>query len=265
MKRTLTLTRCIVALILPVAASLVVSSCHKPERPVTEPSVTTAPVAASRGNVPHVQTTAAYRAVVESYQAKDYAGASHRIEGLLQTSTLSPADRAFLERQKVLCADGSGNTPKSRVAAAKPFPALVSPARHTATTASSDCGPRALLLVCQHLNAPATLAMLTQAAHTTKQGTTLAGLEKAAKAVGLQANGVQVDRDALKQLNKPAVAWLDGNHYVALLSVDGDTATIHDPNDKSEKQVDVSDLLSRSGGILLTLAASVPGAKTEGG
>ena len=119
--------------------------------------------------------------------------------------------------------------------------------------------------MCQHLNTPATLANLTQAAGTNKEGTTLAGLEKAAKAVGLQADGIQVDGDAFKQLNKPAVVWLDGNHYVALLSVNGDTATIHDPNDASEKQVNVSDLLSRTGGILLTLDATIQGAKTQGG
>ena len=265
MERTLTLTRCTVALILPVAVSLVLSGCHKPEQPVTEPPDATVPAVTSRGNVPHVQTTAAYRAVVERYKAKDYAGASRRIEGLLQAPSLSPADHTFLERQKALCTDNSGNTPKSRIAAAQPLPPLVSPARRTATTVSSDCGPRALLLVCQHLNTPATLVHLTQAAGTNGQGTTLAGLEKAAKTVGLQADGVQVDRDALKQLNKPAVAWLDGNHYVALLSVDGDTATIHDPNDASEKQVAVSDLLPRTGGILLTLDTPVQGDKIQGG
>ena len=265
MKRTLTLTRCTVALILPLAASLVLAGCQAPKLPVTETSVTTAPVVTSRGNVPHVQATTAYRAVVERYQAKDYAGASRLIDGLLQSPSLFPADRAFLERQKALCTDGAGSTPKSRVAVANSAPSLTPAARRTATITSSDCGPRALLLVCHHLNTPATLANLTQAAGTNGEGTTLAGLEKAAKAVGLQANGVQVDRDALKQLNKPAVAWLDGNHYVALLSVDGDLATIHDPNDASEKQVNVSDLLPRTGGILLTLDATTQGAKTEGG
>ena len=260
MGRILTLTRCTVALTLPVAVGLVLSGCHKPER-----AILGTPAVATRGTVPHVQTTAAYRAVVERYQAKDYTGARRLLDGLLQTPSLSPADRAFLERQKALCADDFGSTPKRRVAVANLATSPVLAVPHTATIANSDCGPRALLLVCQHLNTPATLAHLTQAAGTNGEGTTLAGLEKAAKAVGLQADGVQVDRDALKQLNKPAVSWLDGNHYVALLSVEGDTATIHDPNDASEKQVNVSDLLSHSGGILLTLDTSVQGANTQGG
>ena len=95
---------------------------------------------------------------------------------------------------------------------------------------------------------------LTKRAGTTAAGTSLAGLARAAQAVGLKAKGVCVDREALAQLSEPAVAWVDGNHYVALLSVEGQRATIHDPNQQTEEVLPITKLLQRSGGVLLTLS-----------
>jgi ABC-type bacteriocin/lantibiotic exporter with double-glycine peptidase domain len=103
------------------------------------------------------------------------------------------------------------------------------------------------------MDVPATLQELTRAAGTTPQGTTLAGLARAAKRHGLKASGVQMDLPALANLSSPAIAWMDGSHYVAVLRVNGDTATIHDPNKPGKEDLPLRDLLGRSGGILLTL------------
>ena len=118
----------------------------------------------------------------------------------------------------------------------------------------ADCGPRALLLLCPQLGVHTSLDTLRKQAGTTAAGTSLAGLAKAAQAVGLKARGVRVDKQALTQLSDPAVAWVDGNHYVALLSVEGQRATIHDPNQPQEEVLPVTRLLQRSGGVLLTLS-----------
>lgn len=99
----------------------------------------------------------------------------------------------------------------------------------------------------------ASLPALTRVAGTTPEGTTLAGLQKAAASLGLVAAGVQMDKDALANLSRPALAWVDGNHYLTVLRVKGDTATIHDPNQPQKEEVPLSDLLGRSGGVLLTL------------
>lgn len=128
------------------------------------------------------------------------------------------------------------------------------PQQREENASPADCGPRALLLACHELDAPTSVAVLTRAAGTTAAGTTLVGLQKAATSVGLKATGVQVDRDALAALSHPAIAWVDGSHYVAVLGVNGDTATIHDPNKERKENVPLSDLLGRSGGVLLTLA-----------
>lgn len=80
------------------------------------------------------------------------------------------------------------------------------------------------------------------------------GLARAAKSLGLKAQGVNVDKQALEQLSDPAIAWYDGNHYVALLSVEGEQATIHDPNKPNEEVLPINELLGRSGGFLLTLS-----------
>ena len=120
-----------------------------------------------------------------------------------------------------------------------------------------DCGPRALLLVCQKLGIEASLPELRQAAGTNKQGTSLEGLAKAAKQVGLQAEGVQMSREALQDLDTVAIGWTDRNHYVAVLRVSGRgdeaTATIHDPNQPEEETISLEKLLQRSNGYLLLL------------
>jgi ABC-type bacteriocin/lantibiotic exporter with double-glycine peptidase domain len=103
------------------------------------------------------------------------------------------------------------------------------------------------------------LARLTKASGTTVDGTTLEGLVKGAKSLGLKAEGVQVDRDALAQLPTPAIAWWEGNHFVAVLKVSENpftgevSALIRDPNTTKPESVKLADLLAKSGGIFLTL------------
>ena len=124
---------------------------------------------------------------------------------------------------------------------------------------SGDCGPRALAIAAKELGVKADLAGLTKASGTTVDGTTLEGLVKGAKSIGLKAEGVQVDRDALAQLPTPAIAWWEGNHFVAVLKISENaftgevSALIHDPNKTKTESVKLADLLAKSGGIILTL------------
>jgi len=119
--------------------------------------------------------------------------------------------------------------------------------------AAADCGPRALLVVCERLEVPAKLAALRHTAGTKASGTTLEGLAKAAKSLGLKAAGVQMDRNAMLNLNSPAVAWVDGSHYISVLEVRGDRAKIRDPNRDRDEEMTIAELQRRSGGILLVV------------
>lgn len=59
---------------------------------------------------------------------------------------------------------------------------------------------------------------------------------------------------ALSELSRPALAWVEADHYVAVLSVNGNRATIYDPNQPKEETITTPQLWSRCGGILLTLS-----------
>lgn len=122
------------------------------------------------------------------------------------------------------------------------------------TAAQADCGPRALFLLCPQFGIHTNLVVLRQKAGTTPKGTTMEGLVHAAQFVGLKAKGVQVDKQALAQVPLPAIVWYDGNHFVDLLSLSAQQATIRDPNQPKEEGIPENELLGRSNGILLTLS-----------
>ena len=126
---------------------------------------------------------------------------------------------------------------------------------HQSPITNADCGPRALLLVCEQLGVKATLPQLRQQAGTTAAGTSLAGLQGAATQLGLKAEGVQVSREALPDMNMPALAYVNGNHFVAVLNVQGRgenaTARIHDPNKAEEETISQERLLRLCSGYLL--------------
>lgn len=180
----------------------------------------------------------------------DKTAAKNRLEGLLRRPEFSTGEREYLAGQVALCGvrrplDVSGVGRERELA--------------LSSTRSAACGPRALQLATRALGKNGSLAQLSRAAHATAAGTSLAGLRTAAESLGLRARGVQLDREALAQLHTPAVAWWQGNHFVAVLTVQesawdaAQTATIHDPNEKEARTVPLDTLLAQSGGILLVL------------
>ena len=123
-----------------------------------------------------------------------------------------------------------------------------------ASASTADCGPRSLLIICDHLGISAHLDTLRRYAGTTSAGTSMLGLQKAAEAYGLHATGVQATGAAIEQISGPAIAWVDGDHYIAVLSIQGDKVRIHDPNQRYEELISTDDLLRRSGGYLLLVS-----------
>lgn len=203
-----------------------------------------------------IRGSSEYQAAERAFHKADRRGALVQIDALLRRPGLTGDARTFLERQRDIClAPNAGRT-------AAPAPSAA-PTPRPRTVADADCGPRALLAVCRETGAACpSLSELRRLAGTTPSGTSLAGMEKAAKAAGFAgARGVQMDLDALSHLSAPALAWVDGNHYVAVLSVNErrEGAVVLDPNTEvggkpgKEESVALKDLLARSGGILLTL------------
>ena len=62
-----------------------------------------------------------------------------------------------------------------------------------------------------------------------------------------------MDADAIRALKEPAIAWVDGDHYIAVLSVSGSVACVHDPNKLRKESVSVTTLSKRSQGVFLLL------------
>ncbi|HLJ66444.1 MAG TPA: cysteine peptidase family C39 domain-containing protein [Chloroflexota bacterium] len=123
--------------------------------------------------------------------------------------------------------------------------------------AEAGCGPRALLLVCDKLGVHTTLKALESAAGSIDGKTSMAGLKRAAEGLGLKASGIQAGREALPTLRTPALAWVHGNHYIAVLEMRGagesGTVLIHDPNEADEATIAQERFLQMGGGFLLTL------------
>ncbi len=196
--------------------------------------------------VVQVQSSSLYQQARQDCKRHDYRHAAELLKTLAAAPGLAPDAVAFCNAQRYLCLKDAGlPVASSPVVASLPVRAPL----------DADCGPRALLLVCQKLGVKTSLETLRKTAGTTAQGTTLAGLQQAAQKLGLQAEGVQVSRDALSNTALPAIAWMNRDHYAALLSLSGSgdraTATIRDPNRSAEETLSQEQLLQRSGGYLL--------------
>jgi len=231
-------------------AAILISGCSHSPNSYFGASSWQAAKAAPAGGVSGVQNNPAYREAVQEYARHDFREALRLLDTLSRQPHLAHDTPAqdFLAYQQLLCRHALN----PRVALNQR--SLPSPV-HPNVIWQADCGPRALLFLCQNAGIRADLAALRRQAGTTPQGTTMQGLAEAAQQHGLKASGVQMDPQALSQLSQPALAWVDGDHYIAVLSVRDGQATVHDPNQDEDQVVPVNQLWSRCGGILLTLSS----------
>ena len=168
---------------------------------------------------------------------------------LSQTPHLSPEDKTYCLQQRNLCLS---HLPSSKIQLSS-FSTVTS----VRSNFSSDCGPRALLFLSQRAGVRTNIVALRTAGATNEKGTTMAGMAKAAQSAGWKTEGVQVSREALPETSLPAIAWVDGNHYVSLLEMSGrgaeGTALIQDPSKPESETISQEKLLQRCGGYLLLL------------
>ena len=254
-----------IALVLSAGCSRSVTPTHTTSiaaasgRGTASPAVAAAP-SAEQLAIAHVHTFPLYQQAEAACKAQRYKQAAALLHQLTTTPTLTVDERAFVIQQQALCRKDAGLPSSSNASIPERTPSVrtIATASHPlVSTADLNCGPRALLLVCRQLGVRTTVEALSKQAGTNAQGTSLEGLAIAAKSVGLKAEGVQVSREALPKTDTPALAYVNGNHFVALLSLHGSgenaTATIHDPNAAGEETISQERLLRLCSGYLLLL------------
>lgn len=94
---------------------------------------------------------------------------------------------------------------------------------------TSVCGPKVISHVLESLGRPQKdYKEIAKLCGTTDDGTTLEGMRKGIKALGLESFGYELNREDFLRLKAPAIL-LQGDHYVALVSFTADYAIVYDP------------------------------------
>jgi hypothetical protein len=91
-------------------------------------------------------------------------------------------------------------------------------------------GPNALLAVCGILGVKTSSKEIAQLAGADEKGfTSMAGLKKAAEALGLKAEGVDITIDELRKSKKLAIAFIPPDHYIVVVGFSDDKVVLIDP------------------------------------
>jgi hypothetical protein len=92
------------------------------------------------------------------------------------------------------------------------------------------CGPNALLAVCGILGVKTSSKEIAKLAGADEKGfTSMAGLKKAAEALGLKAEGVDITIDELRKSKKLAIAFIPPDHYIVVVGFSDDKVVLIDP------------------------------------
>jgi uncharacterized protein len=95
---------------------------------------------------------------------------------------------------------------------------------------SYDCGPAALMMILNHYGIPGKIDDLERELETKKNGTTMLKLKQVLETRGLYAEGWKLASNDLENIQLPAIAYINGNHYVVLEQITADwRLTISDP------------------------------------
>ena len=203
-----------------------------------------------------LQDTAAFQSATKYCHKHEYGKALGELKQLAASRAgsggLTVVQSAWLAGQERLC------MPRTVNLVVKPA-AMPSALASPLTVDNYDsCGPRSLILVDKYLHRPVvSLHVLEAAGGTGPHGTNMAGMVRAAMAAGFKPLAVQASRQGFSKLPMPAIAWVNGDHYIAVFSMHGKgahaTATVWDPNALAPVTLSQQSLLRMSGGIMLLL------------
>lgn len=92
-----------------------------------------------------------------------------------------------------------------------------------------DCGPAALAMICRHFGRDPGLARIRRLCYTSSDGTSLKAICSAATELGLAARSLKVTPRNLPDLQLPAIAHWEGNHWVVVYQVTDKYVRFADP------------------------------------
>ena len=98
----------------------------------------------------------------------------------------------------------------------------------------TDCGPRALQVICQFAGRDTALDELTTLCSTTDNGTTVANLFHAAEQKGFETQAAIMNirelQDRLRKTKQPIIVFVDGDHFIVVTEIkDNNVHTIDSP------------------------------------
>jgi ATP-binding cassette subfamily B protein len=101
--------------------------------------------------------------------------------------------------------------------------------KHVWQVDEMDCGAACLAMATRHFGRPVSLAHIRKIVHTGTEGTSLAGLVSGAESLGLRARAVKASKSRLHELPMPAIAHVEGNHWVTVYDADERSVRLADP------------------------------------
>jgi HlyB family type I secretion system ABC transporter len=101
--------------------------------------------------------------------------------------------------------------------------------KHVWQVDEMDCGAACLAMATRHFGRPVGLAHIRKLVHTGTDGTSLAGIVAGAESLGLRARAVKASKSRLHELPLPAIAHVEGNHWVTVYDADERSVRIADP------------------------------------
>lgn len=106
-----------------------------------------------------------------------------------------------------------------------------------------QCGVACLAMICRHYGREYDIDYLDEYCHASNTGVSLLGIKEGAEAVGLEATGVALSINQLKELTLPCILHWNQNHFVVLygISKNGKNYHIADPG-KGLRVVDAAEL-----------------------
>lgn len=83
----------------------------------------------------------------------------------------------------------------------------------------ADCGPTSLRMIAKYFGKNFSLQRLREISGINREGVTLLGLSEAAEKVGFRTTGAQIDISQLGEIELPAIAHWNHNHFIVLYKV----------------------------------------------
>lgn len=127
----------------------------------------------------------------------------------------------------------------------------------------ADCAVASLRMVCQAYGKRVPHHYLRDLLRTTADGTSAAGIARAAQALGLDAHVNKRSRRSLGELTVPAIAHVDGYHWVVVFRVTNTAVTVADPA-VGIRRIRLEEFQARWSGIVVEMALGagfVPGGR----